>query len=49
MEEYEGAMNQYERRLGETVEEKIHTETKLANLMNFKGFKTFYNFIKHEQ
>jgi hypothetical protein len=37
MEEYEAAMMQYENKLSETVEDKIKTETKIANLLKFKG------------
>jgi len=39
MEEYQAAMGQYEKRLAETVEEKIEIETKLANLLKLKGRK----------
>jgi hypothetical protein len=37
MEEYEEAISQYEKRLGQTIQEKIETETKLANLFKVKG------------
>ena len=39
MGEYESAMYQYESRLSETVQEKITTETKIANLLKIKGKK----------
>ena len=39
MEEYEEAMNQYERRLSETVEDKIRVESKLINLMKMRSNK----------
>jgi len=39
MDEYLLAMTQYEKRLGETVEDKIRIETKLSNLMKIKGKK----------
>ena len=39
MEEYEQAMIQYENQLSKTIEEKITTETKLANLLKVKGKK----------
>lgn len=37
MEEYEIAMSQYERRLAETIQEKISTETKLAHLLKIRS------------
>lgn len=40
MNEYQEAMNQYERRLTQAIAEKIETETKLANLLKIKGNKT---------
>jgi hypothetical protein len=40
MEEYEQAMSQYEKRLAETIQEKISTETRLANLLKVKGKRT---------
>ncbi len=39
MGEYQEAMAQYEKRLAETIEEKITTETKLSNLLKVKGKK----------
>ncbi len=39
MEEYREAMGQYEKKLSETVEEKIVTEAKLANIYKIKGKK----------
>ena len=39
MEEYEQAMSQYETRLSKSIEEKINTEAKIANLMKIKGKK----------
>jgi len=37
MEEYREAMNQYEHRLSETIEEIIRIETRLLNLLKFKS------------
>lgn len=37
MEEYEEAISQYEKRLGQAIQEKIETETKLSNLFKIKG------------
>jgi len=37
MEEYEQAMAQYENRLSETIEEKIKTETIIANILKIRG------------
>ena len=37
MEEYEEAMNQYEKRLGETIQDRIRVETKLASLMKLRS------------
>ncbi|MDP1729281.1 MAG: hypothetical protein Q8L27_03710, partial [archaeon] len=37
MEEYEQAMMQYENRLGETIEERIRIETRIANMLKIKG------------
>jgi hypothetical protein len=39
MEEYETAMNQYEAKLAETIEEEIRAETMLAHLGKIKGKK----------
>ncbi len=39
MGEYQEAMSQYEKRLAETIEERISTETKLINIMKLKGKK----------
>ena len=43
MEEYGEAMSQYENKLGETVQEKIRVETKIANLLKFKGERKALN------
>ncbi len=37
MEEYEEAMKQYEIRLTQVIEERIHIETKIANLLKVEG------------
>ena len=37
MEEYDQAMMQYEGKLSETIEDKIRTETKIANLLRARG------------
>jgi hypothetical protein len=37
MEEYEEAMNQYETRLSDAIEEKIRVNTKIANILKLKG------------
>jgi hypothetical protein len=37
MEEYDQAMIQYEAKLSETIENKIRTETKMANLLKARG------------
>jgi len=37
MGEYENAMAQYENRLSEAVEDRIKIETKVANMLKFKG------------
>ncbi len=37
MEEYENAMAQYETRLSEAVEDRIKVETKLTNMLKFRG------------
>jgi len=37
MEEYNQAMSQYEKRLADTIQSKIETETKLVNLFKFRG------------
>ena len=39
MEEYREAMNQYEKRLAETINDKIIIETKLANILKLRGKK----------
>jgi hypothetical protein len=37
MGEYENAMAQYENRLSETIEDRIKIETKVANMLKFRG------------
>ncbi len=39
MEEYAEAMGQYEKKLSKTIQDKIKTETKIANLLKIKGKK----------
>ena len=39
MEEYAEAMGQYEKKLSKTIQDKIRTETKIANLLKIKGKK----------
>jgi hypothetical protein len=39
MEEYGQAMSQYETKLSMTIEDKIETETKIANILKVKGKK----------
>jgi hypothetical protein len=39
MDEYEEAMSQYEKKLSKTIEDKISTESKIANLLKVKGKK----------
>lgn len=39
MEEYTESMSQYEKKLSETIEDKIRTETKIANLLKIQGKK----------
>ena len=39
MDEYQQAMYQYEAKLSETIEKKITTETKIANILKIKGKK----------
>jgi tetratricopeptide (TPR) repeat protein len=43
MEEYDQAMYQYENKLSEVVENKIRTETKIANLLKMKGKRIALN------
>ena len=40
MEEYDQAMMQYEKRLGEVIRDRIRTETLISNLMKLKGKKS---------
>jgi hypothetical protein len=43
MEEYDQAMMQYESKLSETIENKIRTETKIANILRFRGKRKALN------